>query len=137
MDKVILQHKRKRTINNVKPETPVGHQYMSLMQRLALPIPGVSASKQREVQYDKFCPKVMDEVDARTCPDCSLYFPFVASMRRHKKGVRQNCGLIDNEVPHLSDEHSLQEDGEEEIEMSPSIEGGSNAMLVYIFEATR
>ena len=81
----------------------------------------------------------MDEVDARTCPECSLYFPSVASMRRHKKGVHQKCGLIDNEVPHLSDEHSLQEGGEEEIEISPFIERDSNAMPVYrnIFEAMR
>ncbi|GFN82488.1 hypothetical protein PoB_000899400 [Plakobranchus ocellatus] len=69
--------------------------------------PPSNQNKIRDMQYDKFCPKVSNEDKARTCPKCALYFPSVASMKRHKKSVHQKAGAAneDEEVLHVSDEH--------------------------------
>ena len=55
-----------------------------------------------QMPYDKFCPKVRDMIDGRTCK-CGLYFPSVASMKRHTKWVHSNAVKVDEDV--ASDEH--------------------------------
>ena len=93
------------------------------------------------MQYDKFCPKVLNELDARTCPKCSLYFPSAASMKRHKKAVHQTaCAVNEDEVIHASGEHlscSDEEDAEEVDDAGPFMNNDPHTMPVYrnIFEA--
>ncbi|GFN96930.1 hypothetical protein PoB_002343600 [Plakobranchus ocellatus] len=70
------------------------------------------------MKYEKFCPKVSNEIEARTRPKCVLHFPSVASMKRLLKCVHQKAGAMneDEGMLHVSDEHlscSEDEDGEE------------------------
>ncbi|GFO40931.1 hypothetical protein PoB_006743600 [Plakobranchus ocellatus] len=92
---------------SVIPETRAGHHYMSLMHIFALALSDPGQSKIGDTQYDKLCPKVSSEVEARTCPKYALYVPSAASLERHKKVVHQKAGAVNEvkEVSHVADEY--------------------------------
>lgn len=91
---------------------------MSLMKRLALPLPIPGQSKFTEMPYDKFCPKVAEEVKARTCAKCGIYYPSVASTKRHYKSVHQN------DVEETQCQSVEEDDCEEEGGASTCMDGG-------------